>query len=80
MVPGTMGCISIHAPVKGATRQRVDTGPCSAISIHAPVKGATSPVPYARRRNFISIHAPVKGATITTTQFDREFAFQSTLP
>ena len=34
--------ISIHAPVKGATRHAVYIRSCSPISIHAPVKGATS--------------------------------------
>ena len=34
--------ISIHAPVKGATRLGVLKGTyCETISIHAPVKGAT---------------------------------------
>ena len=33
--------ISIHAPVKGATRQAEDDLKRQAISIHAPVKGAT---------------------------------------
>ena len=34
--------ISIHAPVKGATRSTASFHPCPvAISIHAPVKGAT---------------------------------------
>ena len=58
--------ISIHAPVKGATRP----GGCPLglyrISIHAPVKGATyhgrTYTPAVR----ISIHAPVKGATAST--------------
>ena len=33
--------ISIHAPVKGATRQGGADGVFLSISIHAPVKGAT---------------------------------------
>ena len=34
--------ISIHAPVKGATRRRICQYPLQrGISIHAPVKGAT---------------------------------------
>ena len=56
--------ISIHAPVKGATGEKIVRKKNAwDISIHAPVKGATS-----RGRRFfpdlrISIHAPVKGAT-----------------
>ena len=34
-------CISIHAPVKGATRMPPNTWVSDPISIHAPVKGAT---------------------------------------
>ena len=33
--------ISIHAPMKGATRQVDDTSYDQVISIHAPMKGAT---------------------------------------
>ena len=57
--------ISIHAPVKGATGEKIVRKKNAwDISIHAPVKGATS-----RGRRFfpdlrISIHAPVKGATL----------------
>ena len=35
--------ISIHAPVKGATHERLGLVLRDTISIHAPVKGATSP-------------------------------------
>ena len=34
-------CISIHAPVKGATPREEERRPVNVISIHAPVKGAT---------------------------------------
>ena len=34
--------VSIHAPVKGATRARADTRNTHDVSIHAPVKGATA--------------------------------------
>ena len=58
-------CISIHAPVKGATHDTAnDWTRYRSISIHAPVKGATCTGIYCSafdRR--ISIHAPVKGAT-----------------
>ena len=55
--------ISIHAPVKGATREAKPRGVKSDISIHAPVKGATTTVTEWAQDNPISIHAPVKGAT-----------------
>ena len=55
--------ISIHAPVKGATRRRIDSPPAVYISIHAPVKGATRRVADLLLQVHISIHAPVKGAT-----------------
>ena len=57
--------ISIHAPVKGATRppgQKKNRK--KSISIHAPVKGATFlDMMRDELRGIISIHAPVKGAT-----------------
>ena len=69
-------CISIHAPVKGATAtlqvpaafltfQSTLPHPVN-ISIHAPVKGATicsGAFPIGNWWIGISIHAPVKGAT-----------------
>ena len=75
--------ISIHAPVKGATRFvfRVLVEPAY-ISIHAPVKGATlfqGLLP--RPVRLISIHAPVKGATSWTPKsWSRTRSFQSTHP
>ena len=55
--------ISIHAPVKGATRNRHGQRQNETISIHAPVKGATSHQHAQQIPRIISIHAPVKGAT-----------------
>ena len=55
--------ISIHAPVKGATRRPVDPVRGRKISIHAPVKGATARQACLPPCWSISIHAPVKGAT-----------------
>ena len=55
--------VSIHAPVKGATRFEQQVEELARVSIHAPVKGAT---PLHRLRDGqgdVSIHAPVKGAT-----------------
>jgi len=56
--------ISIHAPVKGATRFPFGVECKAQISIHAPVKGATHDLDNHRARGSISIHAPVKGATL----------------
>ena len=56
--------ISIHAPVKGATRRSKTNGNYNAISIHAPVKGATCWLAALATTTTISIHAPVKGATV----------------
>ena len=74
--------ISIHAPVKGATRASSnEDAEDNGISIHAPVKGATVRVQTARLDLRISIHAPVKGATLPqchSRQAVKEF--QSTLP
>ena len=55
--------VSIHAPVKGATRDDVGRHGIVVVSIHAPVKGATGPIRLCRLFSPVSIHAPVKGAT-----------------
>ena len=59
------GKISIHAPVKGATRLPAYPLGIVTISIHAPVKGATLVGQLGYQQLDISIHAPVKGATVT---------------
>ena len=73
--------ISIHAPVKGATRVLPQVVGEIVISIHAPVKGATScghPHLFLVK---ISIHAPVKGATFVLIVVGHlSCRFQSTLP
>ena len=57
--------ISIHAPVKGATRRPASIPVIGErISIHAPVKGATLIDRGGVGVLAISIHAPVKGATL----------------
>ena len=56
-------CISIHAPVKGATLLLSGVLEVAVISIHAPVKGATIRHVLDVYPTLISIHAPVKGAT-----------------
>ena len=56
--------ISIHAPVKGATKLKSKGTIGLTISIHAPVKGATRHLMGVDVvAGKISIHAPVKGAT-----------------
>ncbi len=73
--------ISIHAPVKGATRGERAEAEKLQISIHAPVKGATIGVGQLGAQGPISIHAPVKGATPTTAPMATMMTvFQSTLP
>ena len=73
--------ISIHAPVKGATRRLPSLSVTTPISIHAPVKEATcdrlrtkSCEPYFNPR---SREGSDFGAVSTTREPDR---FQSTLP
>ena len=57
-------CVSIHAPLKGATALDIPCLDRCRVSIHAPLKGATE-----LRHNIlagtekVSIHAPLKGAT-----------------
>ena len=56
--------ISIHAPVRGATRNAyADYEDLTIISIHAPVRGATHTHDDRYCTGSISIHAPVRGAT-----------------
>ena len=58
--------VSIHAPVKGATRSCRPVSWRRRVSIHAPVKGATAILRYIEDDGAVSIHAPVKGATRTS--------------
>ena len=56
--------VSIHAPVKSATRRIVAGWLDSYVSIHAPVKSATDHTHNVLMHDFdVSIHAPVKSAT-----------------
>jgi len=55
--------VSIHAPVKGATKVVIVQKQVSRVSIHAPVKGATVLKEDGVKLLIVSIHAPVKGAT-----------------
>ena len=72
--------VSIHAPVKGATRQPDHIAPMGRVSIHAPVKGATGIEQWIEQYCAVSIHAPVKGATRSTGRRLYTCPFQSTLP
>ena len=56
--------ISIHAPIKDATRDNKITMREIRISIHAPIKDATLDLPLLCDSPLtISIHAPIKDAT-----------------
>ena len=63
--PDTKFKISIHAPVKSATKAPAQFDMSLFISIHAPVKSATALEIDSAPLAFISIHAPVKSATRT---------------
>ena len=73
--------ISIHAPVKGATRDTLTTLREIEISIHAPVKGATGIIHDSRHRGRYFNPRSREGSD---TRLDWEcvhpLAFQSTLP
>ena len=56
--------VSIHAPVRGATRILARLCLRVVVSIHAPVRGATSPNGNTEIYMAVSIHAPVRGATM----------------
>ena len=55
--------ISIHAPTRGATRNKIVVAPGLYISIHAPTRGATLGEADRVVNKGISIHAPTRGAT-----------------
>ena len=56
-------CVSIHAPVWGATTVINKIGNNISVSIHAPVWGATRQMMAKALASNVSIHAPVWGAT-----------------
>ena len=58
--------ISIHAPTRGATLQKLQSAGVKGISIHAPTRGATIFAIFSCTGLFISIHAPTRGATQET--------------
>ncbi len=80
LTPSEVERVSIHAPARGATRQRLSVGELRLVSIHAPARGATSYQGNLENEIEVSIHAPARGAT-TSGAFNRLVkSFQSTLP
>ena len=73
-------CVSIHAPMKGATSISSNFFLALIVSIHAPMKGATRISVMDIIRIIVSIHAPMKGATIPSFSFFLSKMFQSTHP
>ena len=70
---GMVYTILIHAPMKGATRERNDARAIANILIHAPMKGATSEPWSHLYITKILIHAPMKGATAKSHKIDSDF-------
>ncbi len=61
---GVLGVdVSIHAPARGATVDRISIPVIAHVSIHAPARGATRPDGRQHRHSDVSIHAPARGAT-----------------
>ena len=79
--PLSYACISIHAPVKGATYSVWADYVRKLISIHTPVKGATPNTPrkFPSFLNFNPRSREGSDPTADPTQLIRE-VFQSTLP
>ena len=71
--PDQLEAVSIHAPVKGATRSPIRSPIQLRVSIHAPVKGATMGQSGEPSSKSVSIHAPVKGATSVVGMYRRSF-------
>ncbi len=55
--------VSIHAPARGATIDRLYRRAAGPVSIHAPARGATPHRHIVRDFLRVSIHAPARGAT-----------------
>ncbi len=58
--------VSIHTPMKGATKDDFKYRLEYDVSIHTPMKGATISSIYSYRGITVSIHTPMKGATAIT--------------
>ena len=72
--------VSIHAPMKGATKVCHGYASFLYVSIHAPMKGATSWSGKFFAGYVVSIHAPMKGATHQVDGIVSNAMFQSTHP
>ena len=73
--------ISIHAPMRRATGERLALFPTSLISIHAPRGGATADKIVRSGVLPISIHAPMQGTAVPVPKDQTKVkTFQSTLP
>ena len=72
--------VSIHAPTRGATRQRSQHQHTVRVSIHAPTRGATHQHGPPRHAADVSIHAPTRGATKIRGRTGISRPFQSTHP
>ena len=70
--------ISIHAPPRGATFEKLTAEQEEFISIHAPPRGATTLRGLFKSDLSISIHAPPRGATDADVVFQRFHEFQFT--
>ncbi len=72
--------VSIHAPLRGATKSGHTHQQPDRVSIHAPLRGATSflfaKIVYSK----VSIHAPLRGATNRAILISNLIVFQSTRP
>ncbi len=75
-----LNVVSIHAPVRGATRLQDCRLGRQTVSIHAPVRGATISSFTAPLHHLVSIHAPVRGATRRDRHRSKTRTFRSTLP
>ena len=72
--------ISIHAPVKGATKRSARSQKRRKFQSTLPRKERRDLAQMVEVLVHISIHAPMKGATDTVSARIRGFSFQSTLP
>ena len=55
--------VSIHTPMKGVTRSRIEQLNREIVSIHTPMKGVTAQPVLKSRSGGVSIHTPMKGVT-----------------
>ena len=72
--------ISIHAPLRGATKSYLERSNVSKISIHAPLRGATGIGPGIIEVAIITTHAPRGGAPKLLYSYNLPCLFLSTHP